>query len=79
MTEITKQELALRLTAGDVPDLVLMSSSYLDEAGDMVNTASNVFADLYPYLDADPELGLDSFLPNMLDGLTTNGELLCAV
>lgn len=57
MTETTKQELALRLTAGDVPDLVLMSSSYLDEAGDMVNTASNVFADLYPYLDADPELG----------------------
>ena len=52
MTETTKQELALRLTAGDVPDLVLMSSSYLDEAGDMVNTASNVFADLYPYLDA---------------------------
>lgn len=75
MTETTKQELALRLTAGDVPDLVLMSSSYLDEAGDMVNTASNVFADLYPYLDADPELGRDSFLPNMLDGLTTNGEL----
>ena len=62
-------------TAGEVPDLVLMSSSYLDGPGDMVNTTSNVFADLYPYLDADPELGRDSFLPNMLDGLSTNGEL----
>lgn len=75
MTETTKQELALQLTAGEVPDLVLMSSSYLDGPGDMVNTTSNVFADLYPYLDADPELGRDSFLPNMLDGLSTNGEL----
>ena len=46
MTETTKQELALRLTAGDVPDLVLMSSSYLDEAGGMVNTASSGLAEL---------------------------------
>ena len=58
------------------PNIAASSSfSAMMRRCDMVNTASNVFADLYPYLDADPELGRDSFLPNMLDGLTTNGEL----
>lgn len=55
------------LGAGNTPDLVLF--------GDGLNTASDRFEDLYPYLDADPELSRDSFLPNLLPALETNGQL----
>lgn len=55
------------IAAGDCPDLVLFSGQF--------NTASRAFDDLYPYLDADPELSRESFLPNLLPALETGGEL----
>lgn len=55
------------LGAGQVPDLVLF--------GEGLSTASDRFEDLYPYLDADPELSRDSFLPNLLPALEVNGQL----
>jgi len=66
----TPEETSALLTAiaaGDCPDLVLFSGQF--------NTASNAFDDLYPYLDADPELNRDSFLPNLLPALETGGEV----
>ena len=71
----TKKQLKMQLVSGEAPDLLLFSSSYEDTASDRINLESNVFDDLYPYLDADTELDRMSFLPNFLDGLTTNGEL----
>lgn len=55
------------MMAEDPPDLVLFRSG--------VNTDTGAFEDLYPYLDEDPELSRDSFLPNFLEALSAGGEL----
>lgn len=55
------------LSTPDAPDLVIFNQG--------INTATSAFEDLYPYLDADPELGRDSFLPNLLEDLSVSGEL----
>lgn len=54
-------------SSGKSYDLVLF--------GDNLNTASAYFDDLYPYIDADPELSRASFLPNLLESSAVNGEL----
>ncbi len=55
------------LSAGGSMDLVLFY--------DGINTNSAYFEDLYPYLDADPELSRDDFLPNLLESTSVRGEL----
>ena len=55
------------ISSGSSPDLLLFSKN--------VNTISNEFEDLYSYIDNDKELSRDSFLPNLLEGLTVDGEL----
>ena len=60
--------LRVEIIAGNTPDLLVCSGNYF-------NTDSHMFEDLYPYIDADEELNRDSFLPNLLDALSCNGEL----
>ena len=70
ITEYAEDELDKLLTGlvtAEAPDLVIFNGG--------VNTASPVFLDLYPLLDRDPELGRESFLPNLLETLSVNGEL----
>ena len=55
------------LAAGNTPDLLLFF--------DNVNTDSSFFEDLYPYIDSDPDLSRESFLPNFLEALSSGGEL----
>ena len=55
------------LGAGDTPDLVLFNSN--------LNTDKGYFEDLYPYIDSDPELSRESFLPNLLEAISGGGEL----
>lgn len=59
--------LLTELGAGKAFDLVLFYDS--------VNTSSDYFEDLYPYIDADPELSRESFLPNLLESTAVHGEL----
>ncbi len=42
--------------------------------GYSIDTASG-FANLYPFLDADPELSRESFMPGLLAGIERNGRL----
>ena len=42
--------------------------------GYSIDTAAG-FADLYPFLDADPELSRESFVPGLLPGIERNGRL----
>ena len=42
--------------------------------GYSIDTASG-FTDLYPFLDADPELSRESFVPGLLPGIERNGRL----
>lgn len=55
------------LTAGDGFDLVVFAGK--------LNTSSSQFDDLFKYIDTDPDLTRDSFLPNFLDSLSSKGEL----
>ena len=42
--------------------------------GYSIDTAAG-FTDLYPFLDADPELSRESFVPGLLSGIERNGRL----
>lgn len=55
------------LNSGNVPDLVVFDAD--------VNTNSNLFDDLYTYIDSDPVLSRESFIPNFLEALEVKGEL----
>ena len=55
------------LIAGERFDLVIFNDS--------VNTSSDYFDDLYPYIDADPDMSRDSFLPNLLESTSVHGQL----
>lgn len=69
--------LRAELSGSNSPDLVLFTHQlFSDETDDLVlDTSSKYFEDLYPYLDADAELGRESFLPGLLPALETRGEL----
>lgn len=54
------------MMAGEVPDLVIF-------LGDCLNTSSNAFEDLLPYIDRD--MSRDEFLPNFIDAFSSGGEL----
>lgn len=55
------------ISSDSPPDLLLFNNN--------INTASDEFEDLYSYIDSDTELSRGSFLPNLLEGLSVNGEL----
>ena len=59
------------IIVNDGPDLIIFDGSYRGA----INTDSNAFADLYPLLDADPELSREDFHPNLLSALEVQGEL----
>lgn len=59
------------LLAGNIPDIILLNtampvSSY---------AAKGLFTDLYEFLDKDPDLKKEDFMPNVLTALETNGKL----
>lgn len=56
---------------GEVPDVLLLSS------GGEINSylGKGLFRDLYPLLDADPELQRGDFLPNILRACEADGQL----
>lgn len=62
------------LTAGDAPDLVLFGTTpFVEYPGLDVN--NEYYDDLYEYIDADDMLSRDSFLPNLLEAMSRDGEL----
>ncbi len=61
-----KTRLAAELAQGSF-DLLLLDSG--------INTSSAMFLDLYPLLDADPELSREDFLPHLLESSELHGEL----
>lgn len=40
-----------------------------------INTSASFFENLYPYLDGDEELSRESFLPNLLESTSVQGQL----
>lgn len=65
--------LMTEISTGNAPDLVLFyADSYKAEP---IDTNSDYFEDLYPYLDSDPELSRESFIPNLLEATSVDGKL----
>lgn len=62
------------LTAGDAPDLVLFRTTPFVEYPDL-DVNNEYYDDLYEYIDADDTLSRDSFLPNLLEAMSRDGEL----
>ena len=65
--EENSSQFITELSAGKTYDLVLFS--------DCIDTSSDYYEDLLPYIDASDSLGRESFLPNLLESMTINGEL----
>lgn len=60
------QLLADIITGGKI-DLIVFNNN--------LDTHGSAFEDLYTYIDADTELGRDSFIPGILNALENNGQL----
>ncbi len=79
--DFSQRELLLtKLASGaDAPDLLLFPNpqniGLRDMEGYYIPTDSALFDDLLPYLDADPALSRESFLPGLLDAVAVNGRL----
>ena len=58
------------LSAGDVPDILPMSQLPYKQLA-----AKGILEDLYPYIDADPDLNRDDFFANVLTALESDGGL----
>ena len=66
--------LRTEILSGNAPDILCLSDiNYKDLAG------RGLLEDLYPWLDADPELSRDDFFPNVLTALEYDGKLCASV
>lgn len=61
------KKLLLEIGSGDKLDIVISEGWQLAPGAG--------FADLYPFIDKDPDLGRESFIPWMLEGLERQGRL----
>ena len=64
-------DLRLQVISGDAPDLIPQVTTL---GIDSLNTA--VFADLYEFIDNDPDLSRDDFLPNVRKGMERDGRMI---
>ena len=64
------QQLNTEIIAGSIPDMFLTSSLPMRRY-----EAKGLIADLYPLIDADPNLSRDSFVPSVMKALETDGKL----
>ncbi len=62
-------------TSNDIDVLFLGSSIDNESAFRSVPLKSTLFVDLLPYLDADPELSREDFIPGAFDSMLQNGHL----
>ncbi len=66
--------IAKDISAGNAPDIILFS----DVMPYTMFSGSDTLADLYRFIDADPELGREDFIPAAVEPFSDNGKL-CAL
>ncbi len=59
------------ISSGNGPDIMLLST----EMPVRIFMTKGVFADLKPLIEADPDVDINDYAPNVIDALTYNGEL----
>jgi hypothetical protein len=62
--------MSTEIIAGNVPDILDIAQLPIGQY-----VSRGLLEDLYPYIDADPELSRDSFVPSILKALEINGGL----
>lgn len=73
---VTHDLLTAQISSGNCPDLVLFSHDAIGRTDEnYLFTDTELFEDLYTYIDADPELSRESFIPNFLEAVEVNGRL----
>ena len=65
--------LNLDITSGNMPDIIVFSDFYQLPRDSYVK--KGLFADLYEFIDNDPDMKRDDYLPNALEALETDGKL----
>ena len=60
------------LLTGNIPDILLVDPTMPYQS----YVAKGLFADLYPVIDADPDMSREDILPNVLTALETDGKLM---
>lgn len=63
-------EMAVDITAGNVPDLLLPDGLSLERLG-----SGGILEDLWPYIESDPELGRENVMAHVLDCASVDGRL----
>ena len=70
------QKLIVEISTGKGPDIIgLGSSTDRESQFSRVSLNSSVCEDLIPYIEADPDYSLDSFLPGVLESRMRDGHL----
>ncbi len=59
------------IVSGNVPDILIVSSSMPVSS----YISKGLFADLYPFIDEDPDMSREDFLPNILEAYSVDGAL----
>ncbi|MBD5395391.1 MAG: extracellular solute-binding protein [Lachnospiraceae bacterium] len=59
------------IVSGKVPDILVLSSDMPVES----YIAKGLFEDLKPYIEQDPGLDLNNFMPNIIEAFSTEGKL----
>ncbi|MCL2053425.1 MAG: extracellular solute-binding protein [Oscillospiraceae bacterium] len=62
----------LDLTSGNAPDIIMVYPSFMPEDS---LTEKGVFADIYPFIESEPDLNREDYLPNVFKALETDGKL----
>lgn len=69
--EKTYDDLRMDILSGNAPDLIPLNSNM---PVDTFNT--DIFCDLYEFIDKDPDFSRDDFLPNLRKGFERNGKMV---
>ncbi|MDO5445403.1 MAG: extracellular solute-binding protein [Eubacteriales bacterium] len=64
-------KLQTEIMAGNCPDIIDMSGLSIAQL-----SAKGILEDLYPYMEKDPEIKKDAFLPNVLAAAESDGKLM---
>ena len=67
-------KLQTEIMAGNIPDILAMGNLNYTQLA-----SKGLLEDLYPYIDADPEISREDFFPNLLKAMEVDGKLCVTI
>lgn len=75
-SSLSSAKLLADMVAGDIPDIYDFSLSSIDTIPSSAQFARRgLLEDLYPYIDSDPELSREDFIPGVMSAMEIDGGL----